>query len=107
MIAHRNGCSISGYAATKRCGCSGMCWMPQVSGAAHAAVKRHLPLRDRSGGRRSLPQDMAGLKAANLGLKFLLELVAIAAFVYWGASHSPVIVAVILAIAVPAAFVAV
>ena len=80
--------------------------MPQVSGAAHAAVKRHLPLRDRSGGRRSLPQDMAGLKTANLGLKFLLELVAIAAFVYWGASHSPVIVAVILAIAVPAAFVA-
>jgi hypothetical protein len=49
---------------------------------------------------------MAGLKAANLGLKFLLELVAIAAFTYWGASHSPVVLAVILAIAVPAGFVA-
>jgi hypothetical protein len=49
---------------------------------------------------------MAGLKAANLGLKFLLELAAIAAFAYWGASHSPVILAVILAIAIPAAFVA-
>jgi Protein of unknown function (DUF2568) len=49
---------------------------------------------------------MAGLKAANLGLKFLLELVAIAAFAYWGASHSPVILAVILAIAIPAGFVA-
>jgi hypothetical protein len=49
---------------------------------------------------------MAGLKAANLGLKFLLELAAIAAFAYWGASHSPVILAVILAIAIPAVFVA-
>jgi hypothetical protein len=49
---------------------------------------------------------MATLKAANLALKFLLELVATAAFAYWGASHSPVALAVILAIAVPAAFVA-
>lgn len=49
---------------------------------------------------------MAGLKAANLGLKFLLELGAIAAFAYWGASRSPVILAVTLAIAVPAVFVA-
>lgn len=49
---------------------------------------------------------MAGLKAANLGLKFLLELLAIAAFAFWGASRSPVILAVILAIAVPAFFVA-
>jgi hypothetical protein len=49
---------------------------------------------------------MAGLKAANLGLKFLLELVAIAAFAYWGASHAPVILAVILAIAIPSMFVA-
>jgi hypothetical protein len=49
---------------------------------------------------------MAGLKAANLGFKFLLELGAIAAFAYWGASRSPVILAVILAIAVPAVFVA-
>ena len=49
---------------------------------------------------------MAGLKAANLGLKSLLELGAIAAFAYWGASRSPVILAVILAIAMPAVFVA-
>ncbi len=49
---------------------------------------------------------MAGLKAANLGLKFLLELAAIAAFAYWGASRSPVILAVILAVAIPAMFVA-
>jgi hypothetical protein len=49
---------------------------------------------------------MTGVKTANLGLKFLLELVAIAAFTYWGASRSPVILAVILAIAVPAVFVA-
>jgi Protein of unknown function (DUF2568) len=49
---------------------------------------------------------MAGLKAANLGLKFLLELAAIAAFAYWGASRSPVILAVILAIVIPALFVA-
>jgi uncharacterized protein DUF2568 len=45
------------------------------------------------------------VKAANLGLKFLLELAAIAAFAYWGASHSPVILAVSLAIVIPAAFV--
>ena len=51
-------------------------------------------------------KKMAGLKAANLGLKFLLELLAIAAFAYWGASRSPVILAVILAIAIPAVFVA-
>jgi Protein of unknown function (DUF2568) len=51
-------------------------------------------------------QEMAGLKAANLGLKFLLELVTIAALAYWGANHSPVILAVILAIAIPAVFVA-
>ena len=49
---------------------------------------------------------MAGVKAANLGLKFLLELGAIAAFAYWGASHSPVVLAVSLAVAVPALFVA-
>ena len=49
---------------------------------------------------------MAGLKAANLGVKFLLELAAIAAFAYWGASRSPAILAVILAIAIPALFVA-
>lgn len=49
---------------------------------------------------------MAGLKAANLGLKLLLELAAIAAFAYWGASRSPVILAVILAIAIPGVFVA-
>jgi hypothetical protein len=49
---------------------------------------------------------MAGLKAANLGLKFLLELATIAAFAYWDASRSPVILAVILAIVIPALFVA-
>ncbi len=49
---------------------------------------------------------MEGLKTANLGLKFLLELAAIAAFAYWGASHSPVVLAVILAIALPALFIA-
>jgi hypothetical protein len=49
---------------------------------------------------------MAGLKAANLGLKFVLELAVIAAFAYWGASRSPVILAVILAIVIPALFVA-
>jgi Protein of unknown function (DUF2568) len=49
---------------------------------------------------------MAGLKAANLGLKFVLELAAIAAFAYWGASHSPVVLAVILAVALPALFIA-
>ena len=49
---------------------------------------------------------MAGLKAANLGLKFLLELAAIAAFAFWGASRSPVVLAVILAVAIPAAFIA-
>ena len=49
---------------------------------------------------------MEGLKAANLGLKFLLELAAIAAFAYWGASHSPVVLAVILAIVLPALFIA-
>ena len=49
---------------------------------------------------------MEGLKAANLGLKFLLELAAIAAFAYWGASHSPVVLALILAIALPALFIA-
>ena len=47
---------------------------------------------------------MAGVKAANLGLKFVLELAAIAAFAYWGASHSPVVLAVILAGALPALF---
>ncbi len=49
---------------------------------------------------------MAGLKAANLALKFLLELAAIAAFAYWGASHSPVVLALILAVGLPAMFIA-
>lgn len=54
---------------------------------------------------RKVRQEMAGLKAANLGLKFVLELVALASFAYWGASRSPAILAVILAIAVPVLFV--
>lgn len=49
---------------------------------------------------------MTGAKAANLGLKFLLELAAIVGFAYWGASHSPVILAVILAVTIPAVFIA-
>jgi Protein of unknown function (DUF2568) len=49
---------------------------------------------------------MAVLKAANLGLKFLLELAAVAAFAYWGANRSPVALAVGLAIATPAVFIA-
>src|SRR2546430_969461 len=49
---------------------------------------------------------MAGVKAANLGLKFLLELVAVAPVAYLGASHSPGLLAVVLAIAIPAAVLA-
>jgi hypothetical protein len=43
------------------------------------------------------------LSAANLGLKFLLELAAFAAFAYWGASADDGVVSVLLAIAAPAA----
>jgi len=43
------------------------------------------------------------LAVANLGLKFLLELVAFAALGYWGATVSSGAVAVLLAVAAPAA----
>jgi len=42
------------------------------------------------------------LAAANLALKFLLELAAIAAFAYWGASTGDSVVSVLLAVAAPA-----
>jgi hypothetical protein len=45
---------------------------------------------------------MAALKALNLGVKFLLELAAIAAFAYWGATTGAGLGAVALAIAAPA-----
>jgi hypothetical protein len=49
---------------------------------------------------------MASLKAINLGLKFLLELAAIAAFAYWGATAGGGVGAVALAIAAPAVAIA-
>ena len=45
---------------------------------------------------------MQTLEAANLGLKFLLELAAIAAFAYWGASIGGGAISVVLAIVAPA-----
>ena len=45
------------------------------------------------------------MRAANLLLKFLLELAALAAFGYWGASAASGALAVVLAVAVPAAMV--
>ncbi len=44
---------------------------------------------------------MSAPKAANLALKFGLELAAFAAFAYWGASTGPPLVAVILGIGAP------
>jgi Protein of unknown function (DUF2568) len=76
---------------------------PSEDGAVRVPAKQTRPRRYRFS--RRVRQEMAGLKAANVGFKFLLELGAIAAFAYWGASRSPVILAVILAIAVPAVFV--
>lgn len=49
---------------------------------------------------------MNGLRAANLALKFLIELSAIAAFAYWGSSTAGGVPAVLLAIAAPAAGIA-
>lgn len=43
------------------------------------------------------------MKLANLGVKFLLELAALAAFAYWGAALTTGAAAIILAIAAPAA----
>jgi hypothetical protein len=45
----------------------------------------------------------AAVPPANLGLKFLLELAALAALAIWGASLSPAVTAVIVAIAAPLA----
>ena len=47
------------------------------------------------------------VKAANLAMKFLLELVAIGALGYWGATAGRGALAVMLAIAAPAAAIAV
>ena len=47
-------------------------------------------------------RDVRSLAAANLALKFLLELAAIAAFAYWGASTGDSVVSVLLAVAAPA-----
>lgn len=44
--------------------------------------------------------------AANLGLKLLLEVVAVAAFAYWGAGTGGMPMSLILAIAVPVAVIA-
>jgi hypothetical protein len=46
--------------------------------------------------------DVPILTAANLGLKFALELAAIAAFAYWGAGVDGGVVSVLLAIVAPA-----
>jgi len=45
---------------------------------------------------------VSALNDANLALKFVLELLAIAAFAYWGASLDGVLVSVIVGIAAPA-----
>jgi hypothetical protein len=46
---------------------------------------------------------MPTLRAANLALKFLLELAAVAAFAYWGATAGGGVMSVLLAIVAPAA----
>ncbi len=45
---------------------------------------------------------VASLKAMNLGLKFLIELAAVAAFAYWGATAASGLLSVALALAAPA-----
>ena len=45
---------------------------------------------------------VSALKDANLAIKFGLELVAIAAFAYWGAGLDGTVVSVIVGVAVPA-----
>jgi hypothetical protein len=45
------------------------------------------------------------VRAANLGLKFLLELAAIAALAYWGATTADGVLAVVLAVGAPALFI--
>lgn len=46
------------------------------------------------------------LRAANLALKFLLELAAFAAFAYWGAETGTGAMSILLAVAAPAAAIA-
>lgn len=48
------------------------------------------------------PRSIAALKAANLALKFVLELCAFTALAYWGSTTGPVALNVILGIAAPA-----
>jgi hypothetical protein len=43
------------------------------------------------------------IKTANLGLRFLLELSALAALGYWGSQTGPLVVSIVLAIAAPLA----
>jgi uncharacterized protein DUF2568 len=45
------------------------------------------------------------VRAANLALKFLLELAAFAAFAYWGASTGNGVVSVVLAVGAPLVFI--
>jgi Protein of unknown function (DUF2568) len=45
------------------------------------------------------------VRAANLALKFLLELFAIAALAYWGATSADGVLAVVLAVGAPALFI--
>jgi hypothetical protein len=45
------------------------------------------------------------VRTANLALKFLLELAAIAALAYWGATAADGVLAVVLAVGAPALFI--
>jgi hypothetical protein len=64
------------------------------------AVVEH-PATCWSGARRAV-RDSAAMRAANLALKFLVELAAFAAFAVWGADTADGIWAVVLAVAAPA-----
>jgi Protein of unknown function (DUF2568) len=44
-----------------------------------------------------------GIKTANLGVRFLLELAALAALAYWGSQTGPLARSIVLAIAAPLA----
>ncbi len=48
---------------------------------------------------------MSGLRDANLAVKFILELAAIAAFALWGASLDGVLVSVVVGVAAPTSMV--
>jgi Protein of unknown function (DUF2568) len=64
------------------------------------AVVEH-PATCWSGGRGGV-RDSAAMRAANLALKFLVELAAFAAFAVWGAAAGDGIWSVVLGIAAPA-----